>query len=66
MPSNLNFDPKLLAEAQKIGKFKFKKDAINAALEEFILRRQQKEITELFGMIDYDPDYDYKARRKCS
>ncbi|MBA2728319.1 MAG: type II toxin-antitoxin system VapB family antitoxin, partial [Parachlamydiaceae bacterium] len=61
MPSNIDFNHKLLAEFQKLGKFKFKKDAVNAALEEFIRRRRQKEITTLFGYIDYDKEYDYKA-----
>ena len=64
MPSNLDFNPKLLAEAQKLGKFKYKKDAINAALEEFIRRRRQVEITELFGLIDYDTKYNYKTERE--
>ncbi len=64
MPSNLDFDPKLLAEAQKLGKFKYKKDAINAALEEFIRRRRQVEITELFGLIEYDTKYNYKTARE--
>jgi hypothetical protein len=66
MASNIEFNPKLLAEVQKLGKFKYKKDAVNAALEEFIQKRHQKEIFQLFGAIDYDSDYDYKARRARS
>lgn len=64
MPSNLDFNLKLLAEAQKLGGFKYKKDTINAALEEFVRRRRQIEVTELFGLIDYNADYDYKSERK--
>ncbi|MBA3237452.1 MAG: type II toxin-antitoxin system VapB family antitoxin [Parachlamydiaceae bacterium] len=64
MPSNLDFNPKLLSDVQKLGKFKYKKDAVNAALEEFIQKRRQKEIIGLFGSIDYHSSYDYKAERK--
>ena len=27
-------------------------------------RRKQLKILDLFGQIDYDPDYDYKEQRK--
>ena len=30
---------------------------------EFIARREQLEILDLFGKLDWDPDYDYKAER---
>lgn len=63
MPGNLDFNLKLLAEVQRLGGFKYKKDTINAALEEYVRRRRQIEITELFGAIDYSPEYDYKAER---
>lgn len=67
MPSNIDYDPKLLSEAQKIGHFKFKKDAVNAALKEFVDKRKQKDIFRLFGKIEYEPSYDSKAgrSRKC-
>lgn len=64
MPSNLNFDHHLLSEAQKIGKFKYKKDVINAALREFIDRHRQAEIISLFNKIPYVPGYNYKTSRK--
>lgn len=63
MPSNLDFDNALLLQAQQLGGFKYKKDAVNAALEEYVRRRQQKEISTLYGSIDYDPSYDYKKER---
>ena len=40
-----------------------KKAAVTKALREFIARREQKRILELFGSLDWDPDYDYKAER---
>ncbi len=64
MPSNLNYDKELLEQAKALGKFKYKTEAVNAALKEYVERHQQKKIVELFGKIDYDPDYDYKTERK--
>ena len=63
MPTNLAIDDKLILEAQSIGKHKTKKAAVTEALLEYIQRRKQMEILDLFGKIDYDPDYDYKALR---
>jgi hypothetical protein len=37
---------------------------VTEALEEYIQRRKQKNILELFHRIDYDEDYDYKEQRK--
>lgn len=54
----------LIDEALKIGGFKTKKETINKALQEFINRRKQLEIIELFGQFDPDPDYDYKQGRQ--
>ena len=59
MPSNLAIDDKLLAEAQRVGHHKTKKETVSAALSEYVARRKQLKILELFGTIDYDPDYDY-------
>jgi hypothetical protein len=47
----------------KIGGFRSKKDTVNAALEEFIQKRKAEELIGLFGQIEYDTDYDYKAMR---
>jgi Arc/MetJ family transcription regulator len=63
MATNLAIDDKLLAEAQKIGGHPTKKATVTEALEEYIRRRKQLEILKLFGQIEYDPDYDYKAGR---
>ncbi len=64
MATNLAIDQKLLIEAQKIGNKKTKKETVNEALKEYIQRRKQIEITELFGQITYDKDYDYKSLRQ--
>jgi Arc/MetJ family transcription regulator len=64
MATNLALDDKLLDEALKIGGRATKKDTVTEALEEYIRRRKQARITELFGTIDFDPSYDYKKQRR--
>ena len=63
MPTNLALDNDLIEKAKKIGGHKTKKAAVTEALEEYIRRRQQLKIVDLFGTIDFEPDYDYKAQR---
>ncbi len=63
MPTNLAIDDSLIEEAQKLGHHRTKKDAVTAALDEYIQRRKQQDILSLFGTIDYDQDYDYKRER---
>lgn len=64
MPTNLAIDDSLLDEARKIAGLRTKKETVTLALREFIQRRKQQKITELFGTINYDSDYDYKKLRK--
>ena len=64
MPTNLAIDDSLINEARRIGKHATKKEAVTAALDEYIRRRKQLEILKLEGTIDYDPTYDYKKTRK--
>jgi hypothetical protein len=64
MATNLNIDQTLLEEVLRLSGRKTKREAVNEALAEYIQRRKQKDILEIFGKVDYDPDYDYKAERK--
>jgi Arc/MetJ family transcription regulator len=64
MATNLAIDERLLEEAQRVGKHRTKKETVNAALDEYIQRRKQKQILSLFGKIDYDESYDYKRERR--
>ena len=64
MPTNLAIDDKLIEAARRLGHHKTKKEAVTAALSEYIARRKQLEILTLFGTIDFDPRYDYKAERR--
>ena len=63
MPTNLAIDPELLDRALAVSGEKTKKAAVTRALKEFIARREQKKLRELFGSMDWDPDFDYKAER---
>ncbi|MCH7532367.1 MAG: type II toxin-antitoxin system VapB family antitoxin [Gemmatimonadetes bacterium] len=63
MATNLALDPDLLDRALAVSGQKTKKAAVTKALEEFIARREQREILDLFGKLDWDPDYDYKTER---
>ena len=64
MATNLAIDDKLLEEARIVGKHATKKAVVNAALAEYVQRRKQAEIINLFHKVDYDPSYDYKIQRK--
>ncbi|HEX3663189.1 MAG TPA: type II toxin-antitoxin system VapB family antitoxin [Acidobacteriaceae bacterium] len=64
MATNLALDDKLIDEARRIGGHATKKEAVTAALDEYIRRRKQLEILKHFGTIDFDPGYDYKKNRK--
>ncbi len=64
MATNLSIDPNLLSEALNIGGLGTKKDTVNQALKEFVQRRKQRQITDLFGNLPADDDYDYKKGRK--
>ena len=63
MPTNLAIDDRLIEEARQVGHHRTKKEAVTAALDEYIRRRKQIQILDLFGTIDYQEDYDYKANR---
>ena len=64
MATNLQLDDRLLEEAVKIGGKPTKKAAVTEALQEYIARRKQVRLLDLFGTIDYDPAYDHKIQRK--
>ena len=64
MSTNLALDDQLILEAKRLGNYSTKREAVNAALREFVQRRKQLEILKLFGTIDFDPDYDYKKLRR--
>ncbi|HTQ03846.1 MAG TPA: type II toxin-antitoxin system VapB family antitoxin [Polyangiaceae bacterium] len=64
MATNLAIDERLLDEARKVGGHKTKKATVNEALTEYIQRRRQQKVLDLFGKVSIDADYDYKAQRR--
>jgi Arc/MetJ family transcription regulator len=64
MPTNLALDDRLIDEARRIGGHATKKEAVTAALDEYIRRRKQLSILNHFGTIDFDPAYDHRKIRR--
>jgi Uma2 family endonuclease len=57
-------DGQLLKEARALGKHRTNREAICAALDEYVRPRKQCEILSLFGKIEYHDSYNYKLERK--
>lgn len=66
MATNLDLDDKLVEAAQKLGRHKTKREAVNRALDEYVRWLRQQAILDQFGTIQYDPKYDYKKQRKVA
>lgn len=64
MTTILQIDDALIQEALVLGNHQTKRAVVEEALREYVQRRQQIKIIELFGTIDYDEDYDYKQQRQ--
>ncbi len=63
MATNLAIDPELLDRALEVGGEKTKKATVNRALQEFIARREQERLLDLFGKLYWDDSFDYKRER---
>jgi hypothetical protein len=66
MATNLSIDPELIEQALELSGERTKKAAVTKALQEFIARRRQKGVLELFGKLEWDAAWDYKAERQRS
>ena len=63
MATKLALDPVLLERAFRVSGEPTRKAAVSRALQEFIARREQRRMAELFGKLDWDNSFDYKAER---
>lgn len=63
MATNLAIDPDLIERALEISGERTKKAAVTKALQEFISRREQMQLADLFGSLEWDADFDYKSER---
>ncbi len=64
MATNLNLDDDLINEALKLGHHASKREAVNAALAEYVTHRRRVEATAAFGTIEFDASFDYKQARQ--
>lgn len=48
----------MVAEAVKLGRHKTKREAVGAAVAEYVRRRRQARIEELYGAIEYPEDWN--------
>lgn len=63
MATNLSIDPRLIEKALEVSGERTKKAAVTKALQEFIARRQQRQILKLMGKLEWDESYNYKKER---
>ncbi len=63
MATNLSIDPVLLANAIELSGEKTEKATVNLALREFIARREQMRLRDLFGQLEWSAGFDYKRGR---
>jgi Arc/MetJ family transcription regulator len=63
MPTRLSLDTKLIEQALAVSGTRTKKAAVTKALEEFIARRSQRKLTDLFNKLEWDSNFDYKSDR---
>ena len=66
MTTNLAIDPRLIELAFKLSGERSKKAAVTKALEEFVARRRQKRVLELWNKLEWDRSFSYKAERTRS
>ena len=61
--TNIDIDKVLIEDAMKAGGHTTKRAVVIEALQEYIQKRNQLNIIEMFDTVPYDKDYDYKKQR---
>lgn len=64
MATNLALDDELIEQAVRLGGHRTKREAVTAALREYIRARRRGDWSELVGKVEYFDDYDYKSARR--
>lgn len=64
MPTHLAIDDRLIETACSLGGQKTKEEVVTDALREYTQKRQQAQIIQLFGTVDYDAGYDFRGARQ--
>ena len=65
MTTHVALDDELIEEARQLGGVRTKKDVIQQALVEYVQRRKQMKLLTLFGTIELEDGFDYKAQRQA-
>ena len=63
MATNLALDDELIEQARQLGGQRTKKEVVTQALLEYVQRRRQSKLLELFGKVDFDEGFDAKTQR---
>ena len=63
MATNLALDDALIEEARQLGGQRTKKDVVTQALLEYVQRRKQIKLLDLFGSVDFEDEFDAKVQR---
>lgn len=64
MRTNIVLDEELVDEAFRYAGVKTKRELVDMALREFVENHRRRDVRELRGRIELNPDYDYKAARE--
>ena len=63
MPTNLNLNDALIDEAVRLGHHTSKREAVDAALQEYVAFLKRVDAVQRFETVEFDPDFDYKKAR---
>jgi Arc/MetJ family transcription regulator len=63
MATNLALDPELLDRVLRASGKRTKREAVTEAMTEYVARREQAGLIDLFGALDWDDSYNYKRDR---
>lgn len=58
MRTNIEIDDKLMQSAMKAGRFRTKREAVEAALKLLVRRKQQQKFFDLAGKVKWEGDLD--------
>jgi Arc/MetJ family transcription regulator len=56
MATNLALDDELIGDAQRLGCHKTKKEAVTAALKEYVRQKRLEQLFALMGRVEWDID----------
>jgi Arc/MetJ family transcription regulator len=63
MRMTIELDQTIVEEAMSYAGVKSKRELVDLALREFVAARRRRAISELFGKVQIDPDYNYRGLR---